>query len=104
MFWWIGILLGTGASVLTNAVARKFDIWSLKAFFIFLPIIIVINYAYWYAYKYAPSFVLAWIYCIAISTILSLSIETFILKEVEFNYKIIMGIFLIIIGSVVVKL
>lgn len=102
--WWIGIIIGTISVSLNNLWMKNADISSIKNFLFSLPILIFINYCFWYSYSKSPAYLWAWLVSIIVAAICSISIETFILKEVVMTPKIFIGILLIISGLTIIKL
>ena len=101
MMWLISIFFAVLIASFLNYFVRAYsiNIWNIKIIIGCIPIIMVVNYLYWYGYMKANSFLICWVVCIAIGAIISFFIDLFLLKEVVFNIKVISGIGFIIVGS-----
>ena len=101
--WWVSIILAVSTMSFFNIFLREADIWSLKNFLISLPSIIIINYLYWIGYSKAPAFIWAWMLSLIFGAIFAVGIEYFYFKEVDINIKVLIGLFLIMLGLIFIK-
>lgn len=101
MYWIISIFFAVLISSFLNYWVRAYsiNIWDIRVILGCMPIIMIVNYLYWYGYMKANAFLVCWIMCIAIGAIISFFIDLFLLKEVGLNIKVISGTILIVIGS-----
>lgn len=101
MLWLISIFFAVLIASFLNYLVRAYsiNIWDIRVAIGCIPIIMIVNYLYWYGYMKANAFLICWVACIAIGALISFIIDLFLLKEVGLSIKVISGIIFIIIGS-----
>lgn len=102
MWWVVSILLTVSLSCYLNYRVRIyddiFDIGLIK----YLPLVVFINYLYWYSYKNCSSYFICSLVCLIMLALISSIIDVFILKEIEYNTYNKIGIIFIIIGVILI--
>lgn len=102
--WVMGILGAVSILSFFNMWIRTADMYSIKNFFISLPVLIIVHYLYWIGYSKAPAFIWAWLTSVVVGAFLALGIEYFHFQQVNINIYTISGILLVILGLGIIKM
>lgn len=94
--WWVGTVIASICGIYMNMYFRIKEI-SLINTLRCLPILIIINFGFWYGFRQSPSFVLTFLLMVAIPFILNIMIGVLYFKEI-IEVRQIIGIILFLLG------
>ena len=99
--WTISIFFAVLIATTANYIIRTYGIDIFRPVVVIgcIPVVITINYCYWYGYSKASSFIVCWVLTVALGAIMSFFVDLFLLKEIGADYKFIAGIFFIVVGA-----
>jgi len=94
--WWVGTFIASACGIYMNIYFRVKEI-SLFNTLKCLPIIIIINFGFWYGLRQSPSFILTFLLMVGIPFILNVIIGILYFKE-TIELRQFIGIILIMLG------
>lgn len=99
--WYIPLFLSSFLLGFLNYYLKGLCIFELLSFLKMSICCIVISYGFWYGYKYSPSFIYCFLLALSGTSLSTIFVSLFLLKE-QFNIFMIIGILFVILGNIIV--
>lgn len=98
--WFVGTIVGSLALVTLNTLQRRHGLTDWSVYPILFPLLLIVWFAYWYAYRTTNHFLMTWFMGTATVSLLAYLSHIVILGE-PVTTKHVMGTLLILIGAAI---